>query len=279
MFELFTCRNCGAAYARAYTDNVQEPGFLWNEPGSGFLSVTGQVLELFPIDLLLEEPTISTEPADLDLITGRLSPATLGERTRQVYLRLDRTPEHTDEDGDDHLDTVGEFKPCGVCNTKAAYGRTSVQDHQTKGDQPFQALVTRQIEVQPPGQHPATDFAPLRGRKVLAFSDSRQTAARLAPNLQDYSMRDVLRPVILRGWRALDEIPNLSAALSLDDLYLAVMVGSRLLGVRLRPELKGTESLHVLYQPGGLPRHLVWLGLSLPPARGRPARRHRACGT
>ncbi len=248
VFELFTCRNCGAAYARAYTDNVQEPGFLWNEPGSGFLSVTGQVLELFPIDLLLEEPTISAEPADLDLITGRLNPATLGERTRQVYLRLDRTPEHNDEEGDDHLDTVGEFKPCGVCNTKAAYGRTSVQDHQTKGDQPFQALVTRQIEVQPPGQHPATDFAPLRGRKVLAFSDSRQTAARLAPNLQDYSMRDVLRPVILRGWRALDEIPNLSAALSLDDLYLAVMVGSRLLGVRLRPELKGTESLHVMYQ-------------------------------
>jgi len=248
VFELFTCRNCGAAYARAYTDNVQEPGYLWNEPGSGFLSVTGQVLELFPIDLLLEEPTISAEPADLDLVTGRLNPATLGERTRQVYLRLDRTPEHDDEDGDDRLDTVGEFKPCGVCNTTAAYGRTSVQDHQTKGDQPFQALVTRQIEVQPPGQHPATDFAPLRGRKVLAFSDSRQTAARLAPNLQDYSMRDVLRPVILRGWRALDEIPNLSAALSLDDLYLAVMVGSRLLGVRLRPELKGTESLHVMYQ-------------------------------
>lgn len=248
VFELFTCRNCGAAYARAYTDNVQDPGFLWNEPGSGFVSVTGQVLELFPIDLLLEEPTIAAEPADLDLITGRLNPATLGDRTRQVFLRLDRTPEHNDEDGDEHFDTVGEFKPCGVCNTQAAYGRTSVQDHQTKGDQPFQALVSRQIEVQPPGQQAATDFAPLRGRKVLAFSDSRQTAARLAPNLQDYSMRDVLRPVILRGWRALDEIPNLSAALSLDDLYLAVMVGSRVLGVRLRPELKGTESLRVMYE-------------------------------
>ncbi len=249
VFELFTCRNCGAAYARAYTDNVQDPGFLWNEPGSGFVSVTGQVLELFPIDLLLEDPTIDAEPADLDLVTGRLNPATLGERTRQVFLRSNRTPEHSDDDGDDdRLDTVGEFKPCGVCNTRAAYGRTSVQDHQTKGDQPFQALVTRQIEVQPPGQQPATEFAPLRGRKVLAFSDSRQTAARLAPNLQDYSMRDVLRPVILRGWRALDEIGALSAALSLDDLYLAVMIGSRLLGVRLRPELKGTESIHAMYE-------------------------------
>ena len=61
-------------------------------------------------------------------------------------------------------------------------------------------------------------------------------------------MRDVLRPVILRGWRALDAIPALSVALTLNDLYLAIMVGARLLGVRLRPELKGTESLHAMYE-------------------------------
>lgn len=249
VFELYTCRNCGAAYARAYTDNVQEPRFLWNEPGSGFMSVDGPIPPLFPLDLLLEEPTIPTEPADLDLVTGRLNPNRLGERTRQIHLRLDRTPQASDDDDSDgQSDDVGEFKPCGVCNTRAGYGRTSVQDHQTKGDQPFQALVTRQIEVQPPGKGAPTDFAPLRGRKVLAFSDSRQTAARLAPNLQDYSLRDVLRPVLLRGWRALDDVPLLSAALCLDDLYLAAMVGSRLLRVRLRPELKGTESLHVVSQ-------------------------------
>jgi hypothetical protein len=34
VFELYTCRNCGTAYARAYTDNVQEPSFLWHEPGN-----------------------------------------------------------------------------------------------------------------------------------------------------------------------------------------------------------------------------------------------------
>jgi hypothetical protein len=53
-----------------------------------------------------------------------------------------------------------------VCGQRAGYGRTSVQDHVTKGDQPFQALVTRQIEVQPPSRQPYSDFAPLRGRKV-----------------------------------------------------------------------------------------------------------------
>src|SRR5262249_50275717 len=29
VLELYTCRNCGSAYARAYTDDVADPNFLW----------------------------------------------------------------------------------------------------------------------------------------------------------------------------------------------------------------------------------------------------------
>lgn len=248
VFELFTCRNCGSAYARAYTDNIEQPSFLWPEPGGGFQSVTGPVSELSPLDLLLEEPSGNVEPADLDLVTGRLNPMVLGERTRQVFLRLDRsgTGSHTDDEEEDDSAISGEFKPCGVCGQRAGYGRSSVQDHQTKGDQPFQALVTRQIQVQPASPQPYSDFAPLRGRKVLAFSDSRQTAARLAPNLQTYSMRDVLRPLMLRGWHQLETVETSAQLLTLEDLYLAVVIGARLLQVRLRPELKSGETLHAL---------------------------------
>jgi ATP-dependent helicase YprA (DUF1998 family) len=248
VFELYTCRNCGSAYARAYTDNLQQPSFLWHEPGGGFLSVTGRVLELFPLDLLLEEPSGPVEPAELDLTTGRLNPVAMGDRMRQVFLRLDRSGGANNETDDESggSDATGEFNPCGVCGRAAGYGRSSVQDHQTKGDQPFQALVARQIEVQPPGEQSYSDFAPLRGRKVLAFSDSRQTAARLAPNLQTYSMQDVLRPLILRGWQELNRVDMLAPSLSLEDLYLAVLVASRLLSVRLRPELRGTESLQAM---------------------------------
>ncbi len=250
VFELYTCRNCGSAYARAYTENLANPSFLWQEPGGGFQSVAGPVEELEALDLLLEEPSAGdVEPADLDLVTGRLNPNTLGERTRQVFLKTDRSADSTDDDeGDDGAGSQGsgEFRPCGVCGQRAGYGRSSVQDHQTKGDQPFQALITRQIQVQPPSPRPYSDFAPLRGRKVLAFSDSRQTAARLAPNLQTYSMQDVLRPLILRGWREINSIDVLSPSLSLEDLYLAVLVGAKRLSVRLRPELRGTESLHVM---------------------------------
>jgi len=52
--ELYTCRNCGTAYGRAYTDDVDDPNFLWSEPGGAFRTLSGQFKELSPIDLLLE---------------------------------------------------------------------------------------------------------------------------------------------------------------------------------------------------------------------------------
>lgn len=247
VLELFTCRNCGAAYARAYTDNIEQPSFLWAEPGTSFDAAAGRVSELHPLDLLLEPPTTSdVEPAELDLVTGRLNPRKLGDRCRSVFLKRDRlVPAAANEDDDPTVpEGLGEFRPCGVCTQTAQFGRTTVQDHQTKGDQPFQALITRQLQVQPAGPQESTEFAPLRGRKVLIFSDSRQTAARLAPNLQDYSMRDALRPLILRGWRDLAAVPGMFDRLSLDDLYVAMLIASQVMGVRLRPKLKGTETLH-----------------------------------
>lgn len=248
VFELYTCRNCGAAYARGYTNDIIQPRFLWSEPGTRFEGVAGFVSELQPLDLMLEQQTtVGVEPADLDLVTGRLNPPTLGTRTRQVLLRLNREANETDEDGGaSSSEAFGEFRPCGVCGKGAPFGRSSVQDHQTKGDQPFQALITRQIQVQPPSPRPYSHFAPLRGRKVLAFSDSRQTAARLAPNLQTYSMRDVLRPLVLVGSKELETSDVMISMLCLEDLYLAVLIGAKVLSVRLRPELRGTESLSVM---------------------------------
>ena len=245
VLELFTCRNCGTAYARAYTNDPYEPDFLWSEAGGAFRTLTGNVDELEPIDLLLEPPVIlETEPAGYDLVTGRLNPrGPLGERTREVHLRLDRmTP--TDGNKDAKNCRPGQFRPCAVCGEAATFGRSSVQDHQTKGDQPFQALIAKQIQVQPPGLSAATRLAPLRGRKVLIFSDSRQTAARLAPNLQSYSTQDAMRPLIVAGYTRLLSSPIVATLLSLDDLYLSVLVAAKELGVRLRPELKVGETFH-----------------------------------
>ena len=191
--------------------------------------------------MLLDEPATeeAAERADYDIETGRLNPKMTGPRMRTVYIRSERITDTADEENeaDTSFETRGEFKPCAVCGKIARFGRTYVQDHQTKGDQPFQALVARQIQIQPPGSVAASRFAPLQGRKVLAFSDSRQVAARLAPNLQMYSVRDSLRPLIAWGFTRLQEVGVLRTNLNLEDLYLAVLLASKKLSVRLRPEL------------------------------------------
>jgi ATP-dependent helicase YprA (DUF1998 family) len=255
VLELYTCRNCGAAYARAYTDDLENPQYLWAEHGQEFITSTGELVgELQPLDILLEQPTGSDSiPADYDLLTGRLNPPSLGDgsRIRTVFIKKDRSTEFKDEDDEQQEDVapdakLGEFKPCGVCSDKASYNRSSVQDHQTKGDQPFQALTAKQIQVQPPSSNrPPTSFAPLRGRKVLIFADSRQTAARLAPNIQTYSGQDALRPLIVAGFQRLQAMLTLRQLLCLEDLYLAVLIASKELNVRLRPELKSTENFNL----------------------------------
>ena len=246
VLELYTCRNCGAAYARAYTDDLDVPSALWAEPGEILRVADGDTSPLLPLDLLIEEPASydAAEPADYDLETGRLNPPTLGPRTRTVYLRSDRLSDASDhnEETHDKADSRGQFIPCAVCGKSARFGRSSVQDHQTKGDEPFQALVARQLQIQPPAPVESTAFAPLQGRKVLTFADSRQVAARLAPNIQMYSVRDSLRPLIAWGYRRLQSVSVLRTRLSLEDLYLAVLLASKKLKVRLRPELKSGES-------------------------------------
>jgi ATP-dependent helicase YprA (DUF1998 family) len=245
VLELFTCRQCGTAYARGYSDDPESPKSIWSEPGARLRSAVGELEELGPLDLMLEKPGSMElgEAADLDLVTGQINPQTLGSRMRRVYLPPNRTAGAVtdDEDGDDsYIATAGVFHQCGMCERKSFQGRSPVQDHETKGDQPFQVLLGKQLQVQPPGPQSATRFAPMRGRKVLAFSDSRQVAARLAPNLQMYAARDSLRPLMVRGWTRLSQLKGLQ--LRLDDIYAAVMIAACELDVRLRPELELQET-------------------------------------
>ena len=249
--EFYTCRHCGAPYARAYTDNVEEPTSLWPEPGANIELEDGEAGQLEVLDLLLQEPIDegSAFPADYDVETGRLNGYDGDTRSRRVYLRPLDAKDLTDDDEGEN-GSRGQFIPCGICRNKAGGGKSSVQDHMTKGDQPFQALVARQIQIQPPGPKTDDNFAPLRGRKVLAFSDSRQVAARLAPNLQTYSMRDALRPLLIWGTRRLQQSLALAKRISLQDAYFATLLAARCLSVRLRPELKSGESFDAYAKMG-----------------------------
>jgi ATP-dependent helicase YprA (DUF1998 family) len=245
ILEYFTCRYCGTSYARGYTDDVENPHLLWAEPGH-LLRTDAAVFEAYkPIDLLLEEPSIATRglPAEYDLRTGMLNPQIRGQRQRIVYLRPGASDLRAAASDDDSNAQTGTFVPCACCDKQYMYGQSSVQDHQTKGDQPFQSLLGTQIRVQPPGPQAATDFAPLRGRKVLVFSDSRQVAARLAPTLQNYSLRDSVRALLPAGFQILSNDPQFGRSLVLDNAFLAVTVAAHRFGVRVRPGLAAGEMM------------------------------------
>jgi len=233
VLELYTCRSCGTAYAKAYTDDVDDPEYLWGTAGQEYVSDSGTVRRLQAVDLLLEEPLslTSARKADYDMVTGRVDPDELGPRNRSLFLPV---PDADADDTDAPRHSKAEFARCAVCDGQEM-GRSFIQDHQTKGDEPFQALLAKQIEVQPPGPNRATRTAPLRGRKVLVFSDSRQAAARLAPKLQRYATKDAVRPLLVYGYSRIQE--TLPTEASLDDAYFALLVASSDMKVIIDPEV------------------------------------------
>lgn len=256
VLEYFTCRHCGTSYARAYTNDVAHPRYLWAKEGERIDTASGMLEALHPLDLLLEEPPSEdrARAAHYDLVSGQLNADKLGEKYRTVFLAPPRAPPASGQ-GSTRAARPGQFAPCACCNQSAGYGQSSVQDHQTKGDQPFQAILGSQLRIQPPGPQNQSAFAPLRGRKVLIFSDSRQVAARLAGTLQNYSLRDAVRALLPLGYEILRQDEAFSKTLVLDHAYLGVLVAAHKLGVRLRPQLGDAEALGEVegLSPGPVP--------------------------
>jgi len=216
VYELHSCRSCGLAVARAHVGAPTKTPHLWQDNGQAYAGLTDTIE---PIHVCLEDPKPiepnKVRPAYLDLASGRLDGS--GTFVREVWLPAHQEPKL--------------FAACPRCEAVNNGPRASngISDLQTKGEQPFQELISVQVLDQPP--RPESD-APLKGRKALIFSDGRQTASRLAGTLKNFSFRDSVRPLLLAGMAALRQ-PSFRP--SLDDAPLAVALGAAVKGVRLRP--------------------------------------------
>ena len=214
VFELHTCRGCGTAFFKTYAFEPGDPDYLWAEDIG---TVDGEKGVVKPLLVLLEAPPAGSGAhlQYLDPVSGRLGSGS--HSVREVWLP-------TMGSGDNQ---EGIFANCPRCN---ATGLKSITDHVTKGDEPFQEIISAQLLEQPPRPDVST---PLRGRKLLVFSDGRQAASRLAGRLQQYSMRDAVRPLLLDGFAHLES--QYSIALSLEHTYAALLAGCVRHGVNLRP--------------------------------------------
>lgn len=256
VFEFYTCRHCGTAHLRGFLESskLDYPEFIWNT-NVATDTADGLEKEFVPTDILLQEPVDghgdSVNRLLISTQTGAISDALKREKFREIFIPIpadsviDSPGDDDDDDEDDRSSSNGlVFKRCPICTQTASYGKSPIQDHQTKGDEPFEALVEEQIALQAP--NPFLDvrkeFAPLRGRKVLTFSDSRQVAARLAPKLKAHSMQDAQRPLLVHGFKTLQQIKG-ADNLTLKYAAPAVLLAAEEFNVHIAPEMLDTENM------------------------------------
>ncbi|MBL8619382.1 MAG: DEAD/DEAH box helicase [Deltaproteobacteria bacterium] len=193
--QLHTCRDCGLAVGEAFARDPARPDLAW--PDAGAALDDGAALPT--VKVALEEPTPGAAPAGV--VADTLCPRTgrFGVGGRPVWRAAD-----------------GVFKRCPRCGGDG--DKTS--GHATAGDQPFQQLVSAQLLSQPPTPGVQT---PLRGRKVMIFSDGRQAASRLSGTLKQMSLRDAARPLVLDG---LQLLKGLGVTPTVDMAYPALLLAA-----------------------------------------------------
>ncbi|MBN1606900.1 MAG: DEAD/DEAH box helicase, partial [Polyangiaceae bacterium] len=220
VFEVASCRSCGAPYIVAYAESgtLDRLHFLWGETEG----------DLVRLELLPTTPRYPhrTEEVRVHLRTGYVDAQGNFDdgEIRSIYVWLDG----------DNARQPG-FDRCAMCQPTAP-ARARILDFRTRGEQPFTALIEAQFAEQPPQK--LDPRLPNHGRKVLVFSDGRQKAARLAPALEHSHARDLFRQVIAL---AASELRSQDGITGMQWLYPAVawLCGNR--GYDLFPSVEEVE--------------------------------------
>ena len=256
VFELASCRECGAVYYIAWThlDPKRPLDFLWNESTGDLASL--QLLAERPRDVAVDARVIEIE---VQRSTGAVveGVSTLpSDELRTLWVARDA------ESGA----AAGSFKQCPMCQPPGGRRQTRVLDFRTRGEQSFTALIEAQFAEQPPQKRDPS--LPNQGRKVLVFSDGRQKAARLAPALETNHAADAFRQVLAMAARSLRDT---GSPAYMHQLYPAVVDVCARRGVTLFPNEEATDvfAQHVRSARGRTLWHLsndFNVGLLSPPA-------------
>lgn len=186
VYELINDRRCGALYIKTFVNknSINDASVnCWNKKG---IDENDDLIE-YPLYILSDDYDLNNRPkatqlAYFDFVSGKLYQ---DNKNADTCIRVLRS---SDSDG---VNTV--FKECPHCNKRFSF--IGLSDFKIKGNLPFYNLTKAQFDAQPMTKTP-TKFVPNGGKKVLLFSDSRQSAAILARDMTKIADMESFRKAI-----------------------------------------------------------------------------------
>lgn len=204
IFELTNDRSCGGLFLKAFWHAGRKDDFLWNNPGLSSpsdLTETHFSFKRFNKSKMIIVESKSGYVTEDESKEGKDGYITLYWYDMELKNQDARVPSQ-----------------CPYCQRT----HLKVTDFSTKGDDPFFNIVSKQLSIQPPTLFATEDVkkTPNKGRKVLLFSDSRQSAAKLAKKMSELSLHECMRAAIGMACRNLDAwAKSNEKSYSLDYLY------------------------------------------------------------
>ena len=192
VYELINDRRCGSLFIKTYINKsaiFDSEIFCWNKNGMiNNEDIVELPLYITPKDYDFVNRPKKTDKAYFDYMSGVLYKNKETSTSIPVLIPVIELNEISKGDF--------SFKQCPHCGKDFRF--IGLSDFKVKGNISFYSLIKSQFKAQPMIKEP-TNFTPNGGRKVLLFSDSRQSAAILARDMTKNSDIESFRKTIYLG--------------------------------------------------------------------------------
>ncbi|MDQ1247993.1 MAG: hypothetical protein QG597_2365, partial [Actinomycetota bacterium] len=198
MFEIAACKKCGALHTKGAVQRIDghevlharvpygsRPTWIVLEPGDEVVDEDEEVIDAASVQAA-RDAMICTDCATLTDAAATRCPSCASTALRGVAVVAGHT---------------SELRACRMCGARGGY---QIRGASSGADATTAVLATSLYQQLPPGP-PALRDQPGEGRRLLAFSDSRQAAAFFAPYLETTYGRIQQRAMVLEGIRRAGE--------------------------------------------------------------------------